>query len=204
MFKSIFILCLALAAPTARADDQEWKTINHWETWFEFRVPTSFKQDPQSFKGEGHKWVIILNHPDGKFSVSGSPYGYISQIDGENRGFKSARDLFLADEVGVGAQVERKDGYEIYVQHTESHTQAFFIAANPDWGMSYRSLVFKYPEGQREKYEELIRKITKSYKPSVAEPSNAEQGGADQPATAPQSKPTDNSTPNPESKARPQ
>ena len=32
----------------------------------------------------------------------------------------------------------------------------------------------------------------------------AEQGGADQPATAPESKPSDNSTPNPESKPRPQ
>ncbi|MEM7146847.1 MAG: hypothetical protein AAF591_17075 [Verrucomicrobiota bacterium] len=175
MVKSTFILCLALAAPTAGADESEWKTINHWKTWFEFRVPASFKQDPQIFKGEGHKWVIILNHPDGKFSVSGSPYGYISQIDGESRGFKSARDLFLADEIGVGAQVEREDGYEIYVQHTKSYTQAFFIPANPDWGMSYRWLFFEYPEGQREKYEELIRKITKSYKPSVPEPINAEQ-----------------------------
>ena len=36
------------------------------------------------------------------------------------------------------------------------------------------------------------------------EPEEGEQGGADQPATAPQSKPTDNSTPNPESKPRPQ
>jgi len=202
MFKSIFILCLALATPTAHADEQGWKTINHWETWFEFRVPTSFKQDPQSFKGEGYKWVIILNHPDGKFSVSGSPYGYISQIDGENRGFKSARDLFLADEVGVGARVEREDGYEIYIQHTESHTHAFFIAANPDWGMSYRWLFFKYPEGQRKEYEELIRKITKSYKPSVPEAINAEQDGAEQPATRSESKLEGGDKPQPEAEGR--
>lgn len=202
MLKTIFILCLALAAPTAGADDQEWKTINHWKTWFEFRVPTSFKQDPQSFKGEGYKWMIILNHPDGNFSVSGSPYGYISQIDGENRGFKSARDLFLADKVGVGAQVERGDGYEIYVQQTESHTQVFFIAANPDWGMSYRSLFFKYPEGQRGKYVELIRKITKSYKPSVPETINAEQASNGQPATRSESKSEGGDKPQPEAEGR--
>jgi len=109
-----------------------------------------------------------------------------------------ARDLFLADEIGVGAQVEREDGYEIYVQHTKSYTQAFFIAAIPDWGMSYRSLFFKYPEGQRDKYEQLIRKITKSYKPSV------QQDGAEQSATAPESKQEGEQKPKPESEVRPQ
>ncbi|BDS08813.1 hypothetical protein NT6N_38530 [Oceaniferula spumae] len=189
MTKLILYLFLACFVSSANAEELEWKTVKAWENWFTFRVPSSFEQDPQSFKGEGYKWVVIFNHPDNKFSVSGSPYGYISQIDGENRGFKSPRDIFLVDEIQIGAEVVRKDGYEVFTQHTKSYTQVLFLVTNPDWGMSYRSLFFKYPEGLRVKYKELISKITKSYKPHQVESIIAEQSGAVQPATAPGSKP---------------
>ena len=118
--------------------------------------------------------MVILNHPDDKFSVSGSPYGYISQIDGENRGFKTPRDLFLADHIKPGAEVARMNGYEIFTQKTKSSTQVFFLMTNPYWGMSYRSLFFQYPDGRREKYHALISKIIESYKSPSAESTNAE------------------------------
>ena len=169
MKKLIHYLFLACFVLSADAEELEWKTVKAWESWFTFQVPSSFKQDPQSFKGEGYKWTVIWNHPDNEFSVSGSPYGYISQIDGDNRGFKSPRDLFLVDEIKPGAEVVRKDGYEVFTQHTKSYTQIFYIATNPNWGMSYRSLFIKYPEGQRAKYQELISKISKSYRISSPE-----------------------------------
>jgi hypothetical protein len=169
----LFFVCFA---SSAYADELEWKSVDAWQTWFTFRVPASFVEDPQSFKGEGHKWVVILNQPNSKFSVAGSPYGYISQIDGESRGFKSARDLFLADEVKIGAKILNKGGYEIFIQHKESYTQAYFLPANPDWGMCYRSLFFEYPKGQRHDYDDLINKMVDSFTPFPNKrPNKAEQ-----------------------------
>ncbi len=176
MKKLKYYLFLACFVSSVSAAEVEWKTIKAWENWFTFGVPSSFNQDPQSFKGEGYKWVVILNHPDNKFSVSGSPYGYISQIDGENRGFKSARDLFLADEIKVGSKVAIKDGYEVFTQHSETYTQVLFLPANPDWGMCYRSLFIKYPKGERDRYDELINKIVESFKPFSTDMTNAESG----------------------------
>ena len=204
MTRLLFLL-LAIFGVACDADEKPWQTFDKWENWPEFRVPSSFTQDKKSFEGEGYKWVVIYNHPDGEFSVYASPYGYISEVDRHEYGFQSPRDVLLVYELRAGVKVEMRDGFEVFTQDSPTSTDLWFLMKNPEFGNCYDSLHFSYPEGQKSKYAKTIDAIVKSFRPSFAKgKKSAEQDGAEQPATAPESKPEGDQNLKPESEGRSQ
>ena len=222
---------LSIGIAVSRAEDTKHFPSPGWMSWLRLDYPARFEMDPNSLQGEA-KWWAKFNDPDSAFSFELIAYGYISDLDllrtvpGYTQGNsldklrddkrsletiiatdakqKNIGDYFRAHILPAGADESKFTGCDRFISRKKDGVIVYFLsqhAYKETAGRCYQQLIFNFPEGDYEKYRGVIDAITSSAKSPYQ---TSEQAGADQPATAPESKSEGADQPKPESEVRPQ